>query len=66
MLYICTKFHEEILNVFKVIDLTRDGHGDTTSLYEIKGHNYVKTGSKVTVLFLCTSSSHALYLYKVL
>ena len=29
-----------------------------------KGHNYVKTGRKITVPFLCISSNDALYLYK--
>ena len=28
-----------------------------------KGHDYVKTGRKITVPFLCTSSNDALYLY---
>ena len=30
-----------------------------------KGHNYVKTGRKVTLPFLCTVSNDALYVYKV-
>ena len=28
-----------------------------------KGHNYIKSVSRVTVLFLCTSSDDDLYMY---
>ena len=54
MVYLCTKFHEAILEVIKVIDQTQIS----------KGHNSVKKGG-VTVLVLCTSSDCGLYLYKV-
>ena len=52
MLYICAMFHEIILNGIKVI--------------EPKGNNSAKNVGGVTVVYLCTSSGHALYFYQVL
>ena len=53
-----TKFHETTFNSFKV---------DTIINLKItKGCNSVKYVSQVMVLYLCTSSDHALYLYQVL
>ena len=56
-------FHKDILNGFEVTAPTR-GH-KPHSIELTKVHNYVTTESGVTVLFLCTPSDHALYLYKV-
>ena len=58
MLYICAKFHEIILNSIKVIEF---------SVWKItKGNNSAKNVGGVTVVYLCTSSGHALYFYQVL
>ena len=60
VIYICTKFHENILNGIKVIERTR------FSIAKIsKGHNSVKNVGGVMVLFLCTSSNNGLYLNRV-
>ena len=59
MVYICTKFHENILDRIKVIELTR------FSKEISKGHNSVKNEGGVTVVFLCTSSDGGLYVNKV-
>ena len=53
MVYISTKFHENILGGIKA---------DTVF---IKGHNSVKNVGGVTVLVLCKSSDDGLYLYQV-
>ena len=51
VVYICTTFHENILNGIKVIE------PDTIFKAKIsKGHNSVKNVGGVMVLFLCTSS----------
>ena len=55
-LYICTKFHENIDDRFKVIVWTQFS----------KGHNSAKNIAGVMNLILCTSSDDALYLYQVL
>ena len=55
MLYICAKFHEIILKGIKVIERTR-------FLYR----KLQRGRSGVTVVYLCTSSGHALYFYQVL
>ena len=34
-------------------------------IYSSKGHHLVKTECRVIVLFLCTSSDEAVYLYKI-
>ena len=60
MPYICTKFHEEILNGFKVIERIQPH-----CMKETKGHNYIKTESRVMVIFFCILSDLALHLYKV-
>ena len=57
VIYICTKFHENILEGIQVMELTQ---------FQIsKGHNSVKNVGGVTVLFLCTSSDGGLYLYNI-
>ena len=61
MLYICAKFHEIILNGIKVIARTRFLYGKIT-----KGNNSAKNVGGETVVYLCTSSGHALYFYHVL
>ena len=60
MLYICTKFHENISRGFSVIEQKHDFHSEI-----FKGQNFVKNVDGVTVLVLCISSDDALYLYKV-
>ena len=60
MLYICTKFHENILKGFRVIERTR------FPIFKFsKRNNSVKNVSGVMVLVLCLLSNVALYLYKV-
>ena len=61
MLYICAKFHEIILNGIKVIEWTR-------FLYEKLQRGIIpqKNVGGVTVVYLCTSSGHALYFFQVL
>ena len=51
MIYICTKFHENILEGLKVIEQTRFSFSKIS-----KGHNSVKIVGGVTVLVLCISS----------
>ena len=55
MVYICTKFHENIFN------------GADTIFIEklLKGHHSLKNVGSVTVLFLYTSSDGGLYCFKV-
>ena len=56
----CTKFHEIILNCIKVIERTQ------FSILKItKGNNSAKNIGGVTVVNLCMSSGHALYLGQV-
>ena len=56
MFYICAKFHEIILNSIK----------DTISVQKItKGNNSAKIVVGATVVNLCMSSGHALYLCQV-
>ena len=61
MLYISTKFCEIISNGIKVIDPLRLLYRKFT-----KGNNSAKNVGGVTVVYLCTSSGHALYFYQVL
>ena len=61
MVYICTKFHENILEGIKVIEQTQ-----FSKEKNLKGHNSVKNVVGVMVLVLCTSSESGLYLSKVL
>ena len=58
MVYICTKFHETILEGIEVIERTR--------FYSkiFKGPYFRKNVGGVTVLFLCTLSDDGLYLYQ--
>ena len=58
MVYICTKFRENILNGFRVMERTQF-HVIT------KGHNYVKIVREVIVLVLCILSNHGLHTYQV-
>ena len=61
MLNICVKFCEIISNGIKVIK------GDMISILKItKGNNSTKNVDGATVVNLCTSSGHALYLYQIL
>ena len=60
MVYICTKFRENILDGIKVIERTEFSYQKFQ-----KGHNSVKNGGGVRILLLCTSSDDGLYLYKV-
>ena len=59
LLYICTKFHENIL----------DGVGyraDKSFIRKIsKGHNFTKIVGGVTVLVLCKLSDISLFFYPV-
>ena len=58
MRYISTKFCEIIMNGIKVTD--------TISTLKItKGNNSTKNAGGATVVSLCTSSGHALYLCQV-
>ena len=60
ILYICTKFHEIISNGISY-------RADTISIGKItKGNNSARNVGGVTVVYLCTSSNHALYFYHVL
>ena len=61
MHYICAKFHEIILKRYQSY------RADTISILKItKGNNSAKNVGGVTVLYLCSSSGHALYFYQVL
>ena len=61
MLYISTKFCEIISKRYQSYRV------DTISILKIaKGNNSAKNVGGVTVLYLCTSSGHALYFYQVL
>ena len=59
MVYICTKFYENILN--------GNSYGaDTIFIGKIsKGHNTVKNIGGVSVFVLCISSDDGLHLYQV-
>ena len=61
MLYISTKFHEIILNGIEVIERTRFLYGKLQ-----RGIIPLKNLGGVTVVYLCTSSGHALYFNQVL
>ena len=61
MLYICAKFREMISNGIKVIERTLFLYGKLQ-----RGIIPQKNVSRVTVVYLCTSSGHALYFYQVL
>ena len=61
MLYICAKFREIILNGIKVIERTPFLYGKLQ-----RGIIRQKNVGGVTVVNLCTLSSHALYFYQVL
>ena len=60
MLYICTKFNENISKGFRVIERTR------LPIFNFsKGNNSVKNVGGVMVLVLCLLFDDPLYLYKV-
>ena len=56
MLYICTKFRENVTKGYRVTERASFS----------KRHNSVKNVGGVAILNLCTSFDHALYLYQVL
>ena len=57
-------FYQVLWNYLKRYQSYR---ADTISILKItKGNNYAKNVGGVTVLYLCTSSGHALYFYQVL
>ena len=59
MFYISTRFCEIISNGISY-------RADTISILKIsKGNNSAKNVGGVTVVYLCTSSDHGLYLYQV-
>ena len=60
MLYISNKFREIILNGIKVIEWTR-----FRGIKFTKGNNSAENVGGVTIVNLCTSSGHALYLCQV-
>ena len=60
MLYICTKYHENISKGCRVME----GLDFQYSKFSA-GHISVKNVGRSAVLALCISSNHALYLYKV-
>ena len=60
MLYIYTKYHENISKGFRVMEGLDFQYSEFS-----KGHNSVKYVGRSTVIALCISSNHALYLYKV-
>ena len=59
MVYICTKFYENILVGMKIIERTR------FTWEKFQRHNSVKNVGGVMVLVLCTSSDGGLYFNKV-
>ena len=60
MFYICAKFHEIISNGIKVIERTQFLYG------KLQRGIILQNVGGVTVVYLCTSSGHALYFYQVL
>ena len=60
MVYISTKFRENILNGLSY------GADTISILFITKGRNSVNIARGITVLVLCTSSDHGLHLYQVL
>ena len=61
---ICMKFHECILNSFKVTGQTRFRLRNCY-LQSSKGHNSKSINKRVMVLVFCTSSNVGQYLYEV-
>ena len=60
MFYICAKFHEIYLELYQRY------RADTISIRKItKGNNSAKDVVEATVVNLCMSSGHALYLCQV-
>ena len=58
MLYICTKFHDNISKGFQI-----SRHDFQTEIF--KGEKFYKNVNVVMVLVLCTSPDSALYFYQV-
>ena len=61
---ICMKFHEDILNGFKVTELTQFCLRNC-DLQSSKGHNSKSINTRVMVLAFCTSSIVGKYLHEV-
>ena len=55
MVYMCTKFHEHILNGFRVMERTQFQY-----FFIIKGHNSVNIAHRVIVFF---SAQHLIMVY---
>ena len=66
MLYICAQFHEIILNGIKVIERTRFLYRKLQRGIIPQNLQTVSYVGGVSVVYLCTSSGHALYFYQVL
>ena len=60
MLYICAKFHEIKLNGIKVIEQTRFLYG------KLQREIILQKCRWSDLVYLCTSSGHAVYFYQVL
>ena len=59
MVYICTKFHENILVGIKVI-------ADTIFTGKVlKGHSSLKNVGGVRIILICMSTDDGFYLYQV-
>ena len=61
---ICMKFHEDILNGFKVTEWTRFCLRNCY-LQSSKGHNSRSINTRVMLLAFCMSSNVGIYLYEV-
>ena len=64
MVNICMKFHEDILNCFKVTERMRFRLRNCY-LQSSKGHNSRSINTRVMVLAFCMSSNVGKYLYEV-
>ena len=67
MFYICSKFHENISKVFRVIERTRNRAGRTDGWVDRQtdGQGDYYRAFADFMLVLCIWSNSALYLYKV-
>ena len=61
MVYICSKFRENILSGFRVMESKRNIFNTNIT----KGHNSVNPVQGDTILVLCISSGYGLHLYQV-
>ena len=64
MIYICTKFQENISNSFQVTEWTQKYYRNHY-FQSSKGHNSKSRLTRVTVLVFCTLSHNALHLCEV-